>query len=46
MPVKSFGLSLKDSKDKMQSGKPIIAIGVQFSSQARNIEAWEAEEIA
>ena len=26
-------------------GKPVIAIGVQFSSQTKNIEAWEAEEM-
>ncbi len=28
-----------------ERGKPITAIGVQFSSQTKNIEAWEAEEV-
>ena len=28
-----------------EHGKPIMAIGVQFSSQTKNIEAWEAEEV-
>jgi hypothetical protein len=26
-------------------GKPVIAVGVQFSSQTKNIEAWETEEM-
>ena len=26
-------------------GKPVVAVGVQFSSQTRNIEAWAVEEM-
>jgi PAS domain-containing protein len=26
-------------------GKPVIAVGVQFSSQTKNIEAWDTEEM-
>jgi hypothetical protein len=26
-----------------ESGKQVVGIGVQFSSQTKNIEAWEAE---
>ena len=28
-----------------ERGKPVSAIGVQFSSRSRNIEAWEVEEM-
>jgi hypothetical protein len=28
-----------------ERGKPVVGIGVQFSSQTKNIEAWEAEEM-
>jgi hypothetical protein len=26
-------------------GKPVIAVGVSFSSQTKNIEAWETEQM-
>jgi hypothetical protein len=28
-----------------ERGKPVVGIGVQFSSQTKNIEVWEAEEM-
>jgi len=27
-------------------GKPVVAVGVKFSSQTKNIEAWETEELS
>ena len=29
-----------------EHGKPVSAIGVQFSSRTKNIEAWEVEVIS
>ena len=29
-----------------ERGKPVSAIGVQFSSRTRNVEAWEGEEMS
>jgi hypothetical protein len=27
-------------------GKPVVGIGVNFSSETKNVEAWQAEEIS
>ncbi|MFM9951671.1 MAG: hypothetical protein ACKV1O_27325 [Saprospiraceae bacterium] len=40
------GYKYIDKTAYVHQGKPVVGVGVNFSSQSKNIEAWSVEEMA